>query len=52
MNVVAVGKNGQVSIPLTALRALCIEDAQVLTVEISHDGAIVLRPAGVHPFES
>jgi len=51
MNVVKLGKKGQVSIPRSALRALGIEDEQMLTVEISDDGAIVLRPAGVYPFE-
>lgn len=51
MNVVKLGKKGQVSIPRSTLRALGIEDEQMLTVEISDDGAIVLRPAGVYPFE-
>lgn len=51
MNVVKLGKKGQVSIPRSALRALGIEDEQMMTVEISDDGAIVLRPAGVYPFE-
>lgn len=52
MNVVKLGKKGQVSIPRSALRALGIEDEQMMTVEISDDGAIVLRPAGVYPLES
>ena len=51
MNVVKLGKKGQVSIPRSALRALGIEDEQMMTVEISDDGAIVLRPAGVYPLE-
>lgn len=51
MNVVELGKKGQVSIPLATLRALGIEDEQMLTVEISGDFAIVLRPAWVYPFE-
>ncbi len=52
MNVVKLGKKGQVSIPRSALRALGIEDEQMMTVEISDDGAIVLRPAGVYSLES
>ena len=51
MNVVKLGKKGRVSIPRSALRALGIEDEQMMTVEISDDGAIVLRPAGVYPLE-
>lgn len=51
MNVVKLGKKGQISIPRSALRELNIEDEQMLTVEISDDGAIVLRPAGVYPLE-
>ena len=51
MNVVKLGKKGQVSIPRSALRALGIDDEQMMTVEISDDGAIVLRPAGVYPLE-
>ena len=51
VNVVKLGKKGRVSIPRSALRALGIEDEQMMTVEISDDGAIVLRPAGVYPLE-
>jgi AbrB family looped-hinge helix DNA binding protein len=51
MNVVKLGKKGQISIPRSALRELGIEDEQMLTVEVSDDGAIVLRPAGVYPLE-
>ena len=51
MNLVKLGKKGQVSIPRSALRALGIDDEQMMTVEISDDGAIVLRPAGVYPLE-
>ncbi len=51
MNVVKLGKKGQISIPRSALRALGIGDEQMLTVEISDDCAIVLRPADVYPLE-
>lgn len=51
MNVVKLGKKGQVSIPRSTLLELGIEDEQMLTIEVSDDGAIVLRPAGVYPFE-
>ena len=51
MHVVKLGKKGQVSIPRSVLRALGIQGEQMMTVEISDDGAIVLRPAGVYPLE-
>jgi bifunctional DNA-binding transcriptional regulator/antitoxin component of YhaV-PrlF toxin-antitoxin module len=51
MNLVKLGKKGQVSIPRSTLRELGITDEQMLTVEATEDGAIVLRPAGVYPLE-
>ena len=51
MNLVKLGKKGQVSIPRSTLRELGIADEQMLTVEATDDGAIVLRPAGVYPLE-
>jgi len=47
VNVVKLGKKGQVSIP----KALHLEGEQWLIVDTTEDGAIVLRPAGVAPIE-
>lgn len=51
MNVVKLGRKGQVSIPRAVLQALRLEGEQMLIVETSPDGAIVLRPATVAPIE-
>ncbi len=51
MNVVKLGKKGQVSIPKAVLDALHLEGEQWLIVDATDDGAIVLRPAGVAPIE-
>lgn len=51
MDVVKLGKKGQVSIPKKVLNALGLEGDSMLLVETSPDGAIVLRPAGVYPIE-
>ena len=51
MNVVKLGKRGQVSIPKAVLEQLGLKGEQVLLVETTDEGAIVLRPAGVYPIE-
>jgi AbrB family looped-hinge helix DNA binding protein len=51
MNVVKLGRKGQVSIPKAVLDALHLEGEQWLIVDTTDDGAIVLRPAGVAPIE-
>jgi len=51
MNVVKLGKKGQVSIPKAVLDALHLEGEHWLIVDTTDDGAIVLRPAGVAPIE-
>ncbi|MFN2323882.1 MAG: AbrB/MazE/SpoVT family DNA-binding domain-containing protein [Trueperaceae bacterium] len=51
MNVVKLGKKGQVSIPKAVLDALHLEGEQWLIIDTTGDGAIVLRPAGVAPIE-
>ncbi|MEO6409257.1 MAG: AbrB/MazE/SpoVT family DNA-binding domain-containing protein [Burkholderiaceae bacterium] len=51
MNLVKLGKKGQVSIPQGVLRQLGITAEAPLLVETSDDGAIVLRPVSVHPVE-
>jgi AbrB family looped-hinge helix DNA binding protein len=51
MEVIKLGKKGQVSIPAAILRRLGLEGGGYLIAEASEDGAIVLRPAGVYPIE-
>jgi AbrB family looped-hinge helix DNA binding protein len=51
MEVIRLGKRGQLSIPKRVLTELGLEGESVLLVETTDDGAIVLRPAGVYPIE-
>jgi AbrB family looped-hinge helix DNA binding protein len=51
MNLVKLGKKGQVSIPQVVLRELGLTPETPLLVETTDDGAIVLRQVSVHPIE-
>ena len=51
MNMTRIGKKGQVSIPRAVLDRLGIEPETVLLVEVTDEGSILLRPAGVYPVE-
>jgi bifunctional DNA-binding transcriptional regulator/antitoxin component of YhaV-PrlF toxin-antitoxin module len=52
MDIVRLGKRGQVSLPAGVLRKLGLQgEAAMLTVEATEDGALVLRPAAVYPAE-
>ncbi|MDZ7703621.1 MAG: AbrB/MazE/SpoVT family DNA-binding domain-containing protein [Trueperaceae bacterium] len=51
MDVVKLGKKGQVSIPKKIIDELGIESESLLIVETTEDGALILRPAGVYPIE-
>ena len=51
MNIVKLGKKGQVSIPKAILRELALQDESMLLVEPTPDGGILLRPAGIYPIE-
>ncbi len=51
MELVKLGKSGQVSIPRSLLRRLGISGEQAFLVDTTPDGAIVLRQAGVYPIE-
>ena len=51
MEMVKLGKKGQVSIPKRVLNRLGLEGEVPLLVETTRDGAILLRPAGVYPIE-
>jgi len=52
MELVKLGKKGQVSIPRSVLKRLGIESDVALLVDTTADGAIVLRPAAVYPIET
>lgn len=51
MDVVRLGKKGQVSLPAAVLRKLGLQGRATLLVEATDDGALILRPAGVYPIE-
>jgi AbrB family looped-hinge helix DNA binding protein len=51
MDVVKLGKKGQVSLPAAVLRKLGLEGRATLLVEAAEDGSVILRPAGVYPIE-
>jgi len=51
MNLIKLGKKGQVSIPQGVLRQLGLSPETPLLVETTDDGAIVLRQVSVHPIE-
>ena len=51
MDVVKLGKKGQLSLPAAVLRKLGLHGAATLLVEATDDGAVILRPAGVYPIE-
>jgi AbrB family looped-hinge helix DNA binding protein len=51
MDIVKLGKKGQISLPAGVLRKLGLEGAATLIVEATDDGAVLLRPAAVYPIE-
>ncbi len=51
MELIKLGKKGQVTIPKSILKATGISEEAPLLVETTSDGAIVLRQAGVYPIE-
>ncbi len=51
MQLIKLGKKGQVSLPKAILQRAGISGETPLLVEATDDGAIVLRPAGVYPIE-
>ena len=51
MDIVKLGKKGQLSLPASVLRKLGLVGAATLIVEATDDGAVVLRPAAVYPIE-
>lgn len=51
MEVIKLGKKGQVSLPSAILRKLGLEGSATLLVDTTDDGAVILRPAAVYPLE-
>ena len=51
MELVKLGKKGQVTIPRSVLKAIGIADGAPMMVETTADGAIILRQAAVYPIE-
>jgi len=51
VQLVKVGSKGQVSIPRSVLERLGIRERTPMLVEVTEDGAILLRQAGVYPIE-
>lgn len=51
MNIAKLGRKGQLSIPKAVLDHLGIEGETLLAVDVTDDGAIVLRQVGVYPLE-
>lgn len=51
MEVVKLGKKGQVSIPKSVLTDLGLTGEALLLVETTAGGGILLQPAGVYPIE-
>ncbi len=51
MDIVKLGKKGQLSLPAGVLRKLGLQGAATLIVEATDDGAVILRPAAVYPIE-
>jgi len=51
MDLVKLGKKGQVTIPKTILKQAGIADESPLLIAAAPDGSIVLRQAGVYPIE-
>ena len=51
MDIVKLGRKGQLSLPAAVLRKLGLQQAATLLVEATEDGAVILRPAAVYPVE-
>jgi len=49
MDVVRLGKKGQISLPRTVLKRLGLTGEALLLVDITAEGSIMLKPAGIYP---
>ena len=51
MEVVRLGKKGQLSLPKAVLQRLGLTGEALLLVDVTPEGGILLRPAGIYPIE-
>ncbi len=51
MDLVRLGKKGQVSLPKAILKRLGMTGEALLLVSTTREGGILLKPAGVYPIE-
>jgi AbrB family looped-hinge helix DNA binding protein len=51
MEVIKLGKKGQVSIPKSILSQLGLPSETLLLVETTQEGGILLQPAGIYPID-
>lgn len=51
MTMATLGPRGQVTIPRTVRKQLHLQGGDPLLVDVTSEGTIVLRPAGVYPVE-
>ncbi len=51
MEIVRLGKKGQVSLPKAVLKRLGLAGETLLLVDVTPEGGILLKPAGVYPIE-
>lgn len=51
MDLVRLGKKGQVSLPKAVLKRLGMTGEALLLVSTTPEGGILLKPAGVYPIE-
>ncbi|MGB3681234.1 MAG: AbrB/MazE/SpoVT family DNA-binding domain-containing protein [Rubrobacteraceae bacterium] len=49
--VVRLGKKGQLSVPREIMERLGLRGGEMLVLEVTDEGEIVLHPAGVYPLE-
>lgn len=48
---IKLGPKGQLSVPKGVMQRLGLKGGEPLLLEVTEDGAIVLRPAGIYPLE-
>jgi AbrB family looped-hinge helix DNA binding protein len=51
MEIVRLGKKGQISLPKAVLKRLGLAGETLLLVDVTPEGSILLKPAGVYPIE-
>lgn len=51
VGVVRLGKKGQLSVPREVMERLGLRGGEMLVLEVTEEGGIVLQPAGVYPLE-